>query len=342
MPKLTCPSCELIFETAGNRYTNCPSCGVRIDTRSADGVIAISKPRRAPSQQSNSLFDTDVEAEPERKSKPTKQKTIIIKTQKTSDAAPKAMLALAVAISLAVFVVVVILGVTLYYVSGPSTPIAKVVGPQGGFPSGTGGGGSVGPNGNPPLPPPGPGLFQNSGGDGVPTPKGNLPGVDPAELPGGAVGSPDDDITNLLPPELRPPPGPGRPGFGPPRIGGPGAPGMPGLPGGPGPQQPATILVTLSNLRVSPNNFGRTELLVDFEYFVNSTPNHFDVYMLKTPTQVFEIRPIGIRRNKGTMALQPNIIGQAGGNGPFEIWMERKVGLGPLAQSEVISNKLTK
>ncbi len=275
MPKLTCPECDTAFETAGGRYTSCPGCGVRLDTRGGDGPRAVGPPTRSPN--TTSPYDTDL-AEPPRR-KPAKRYSGPIVVRKNDDGVPKVMLALILAGVVGLFGLFVGIAVIVYHASSPDEP--RLASAPAAYPADGGRAPTTVPT--TPLP------------TVRPNPAGGLPGVDPAELPPGA-----DPDAGRFPPGF-----PQMPGF-------PGPP--PGFPGGPGQVAPAPVsLVKLSNFRDGRGFAGSAELHLDYEYAAASPPGIFDTLMIKSGTSVSQVRLSLIGRGKGTISVQ--LIGMPVGPG---------------------------
>ena len=305
MPKLTCPECDTAFETAGARYTSCPGCGVRLDTRGG-GPRAVGAPTRSP--KTTSPYDADLD-EP-RPRKPVKRHSGPIVVRKNDDGVPKVMLALIVAGVVGMFGLFVGIAVIVYQVTG--TDDSRTASAPATYPATYPADGGRVPASVPTTPLPA------ANANARPNPAGGLPGVDPAELPAVA-----DDNAGRFPP-----------GF--PRMPGP----PPGFPGGPGQVAPAAVsLVKLSNFRDGRGFAGSPELHLDYEYAAGSPPGLFDTLMIKSGTNVSQVRLTLIGRDKGTISVQ--LIGMPVGRG-VEAWMERRNGFIPNGLGQKISNTVTK
>lgn len=192
MPKLTCPECDTAFETAGARYTSCPGCGVRLDTRGGDGPRAVGLPTRSP--KTTSPYDTDLAETPRRK--PAKRYAGPIVVSKNDDGVPKVMLALIVVGVVGVVGLFLGIAVIVYQAVGTDEP--RMASAPAAFPAPT----TVATTPTPNV---------NANPVANANPAGGLPGVDPAELPPGA--DPDAGRMPGFPWMPGPPPGfPGGPG----------------------------------------------------------------------------------------------------------------------------------
>ena len=301
MPKLTCPECDTAFETAGARYTSCPGCGVRFDTR-GDGPRAVGQPTRSP--KTTSPYDTDL-AEPPRR-KPEKRYSGPIVVSKNDDGVPKVMLALIVVGVVGVVGMIVGVGVIAYHVTDAGEPRAAAA-----------------PATYPTDSARAPATALTPATPGAANPAGGLPGVDPADFQPGV-----DEAAGLFPPGFFPGAPPGFPG--PP----------PGFPGGPGQAVPAAIsIVKLSNFRDGRGFAGSAELHLDYEYAAGSPAGIFDTLMIKSGTNVSQVRLHLLGRNQGTISVK--LIGMPVAAG-VEAWMERRNGFLPNTPGQKISNSVTK
>ena len=325
MPRLTCPNCETNFETAGARYTACPACGSRLDTRGPDGLRAVSGPSRtSETTGGRSPFDAaddlgDLPKTPAKQAN--RNRTVIIRTGSNTDSAPKALLAILVGTTvLGCLLVGVIVTLVWYLGQRPQVSLNAPSKSPSQSPNFDGSQG-IAPGSQSGGPPPtfGPGIFAGTGprSTAVPTPRGNLPGIDPSEFPqaGTEIGGGVQDILDLFPPGFFGPDGPGG-GLG--GGGFPGGTGGPPEPTGPGPIQPnppvGAVSVSLSNLRID-----KTRVELDFDYG-NGFGLPFDRYVLRTSTASYEIRPLGVARGRGTITAV--LAGLPAG--PVEIWLERR------------------
>jgi len=303
--------------------------------------VAVGEPTRSP--KTTSPYDTNL-ADVRPKKKSAKRYSGPIVVRKNNDDTPKVMLALIVVGVVAVFGLFAGVAVIVYHVSGSDRPRVATTSPPpaatpnaGGNPGGMNGGMT---GGNAPAGP----------GGAFPTPKGDLPGVDPGELPQIGGEADDEELARLFPPGMFPgnPTGPGGPGapVGPP--GGPGGPpGRPGrgprppglFPGGPGVAAPAAIsIVTLSNLREAAGFAAVPELHVDYEYAAGSPPGVLDTLMLKSPNGTAQVRLHFQGQPKGTIKVARVGVGV----GSLEAWMERRTSPSPFAAGQKISNSVTK
>ncbi len=299
MPKLTCPECDTAFETAGARYTSCPGCGVRLDTRGG-GPRAVGLPTRSP--KTTSPYDTDLAEPPSRK--PAKRYSGPIVVRKNDDGAPKVMLLLIVVGVVGLFGLFVGIAVIVYHVTGTDEP--RMAAAPATYPAD----GGRAPTSVPTAP--------GSNATARPNPAGGLPGVDPADLLPGA-----DDNAGMFPPGFPAMPGP-----------------PPGFPGGPGQVAPAPVsLVTLSNFRDGRGFAGSAELHLDYEYAAGAPAGIFDTLMIKSGTNVSQVRLSLLGRNKGTISVQ--LVGMPVGRG-VEAWMERRNSFIPNGLGQKISNTVTK
>ena len=261
MPKLICPSCDGTFDTSGIRYTGCPKCGVKIDTRGADGPKVMSEQNRNISR----LDDVDPnEKSTNRMDDAPKSKRRSRKTTsgggKNSDTTMRLILGLLVGATVLGFVIVLGMFVLGWIVVGGSDGKVTVTSSS----TSTPGRVSESPqnhaqNGNQQ---PGfqPGQFPQNGGNGgtsFPTPQGDLPGIDPAELSPPGLEQLLPEIEALFPPGTFPPgtfpQGPGQPND-------PGQPGMrPGLrpPGiGNAPGRPPVMIPPMGPRQIAPQGPG--------------------------------------------------------------------------------------
>ncbi len=368
MPKLVCPACDGTFDTSGIRYTGCPKCGVKIDTRGPDGPKVMSVQNRNISR----LDDVDPnEKTATRRDGGLKSNRRSRKASsgggKNSDTTMRLILGLLVGATVLGFVVVLGLFVLGWLVVGGSdsgkVTVTSNSTPGRAYDSSQ----NNSQNGNQQ---PGfePGLFPQNGGNGgtsFPTPKGDLPGIDPAELSPPGLEQLLPEIESMFPPGTFPPgtfpQGPGqpndpvqpglRPGLRPPGIGnGPG--GMmpigprrlgpqgqgPGLPGGPA--QPVATPILLSNLRLARGLNASGELEVDYQNSVHGLQNHWHVIKIKSAEGVTEVRAIssGLHAIRGTARIRPPK-GQKF-SGAVEVWVIVTDGVN-FTEGQVVSNTVT-